>query len=251
MSPTDVIVLMLSGALAGVLNAIAGGGTFLTFPALVYVGLPSVSANASATLAAFPGYLASSWAFRTSIRFEGSLGLLAATVVVGIGGAVGGLLLISTSEQYFEWIVPWLLLTSTAVFALRPTVMGCFGRLGDLQPRTFGSVLVLLLVAIYGGYFNGGLGIVILATLGLLGINNIHGMNGLKNLFSAAISLVAVGTFILAGLVAWKPAAVVALSSAFGGYLGARISRGITNDRIMRCVVVIIGATMSAIFFLR
>lgn len=243
-------IILLAGFLAGAVNAIAGGGTLLTFPALVWVGVPPIMANATATLTAIPGYVGSTWAFRREIAAEGSLGL---GVIVGLsaaGGLVGAILLIMTPGDNFVGIAPWLLLLATLGFAFGPRLVSISRAAGASGAGPVLSAVALGVVAVYGGYFNGGLGIMLLAVLGLIGFENIHGMNGLKNLLSTVLAMVSVATYITADLIAWEQAALMALATAAGGYFGARHSRRIRNPAHLRKAIVAIGALMTASFFL-
>lgn len=251
----DWLLLALAGAAAGVLNAVAGGGTFLTLPALIHVGVPPVAANATATLTALPGYLGSAWGFRHDMRAEGALGLRAMVAIGALGSVIGALLLVVTPGATFLWIVPWLMLVATILFAAGPVLVERMrrrrGGAGGGAPGPAVSAAALLAVSIYGGYFNGGLGILLLAAFGLLGHADLHGMNGLKNLLSAVLSLVSVVTFIAAGLIVWDKALVMAASATLGGYAGARLSRRVRRTRILRAVITLIGAGMTLAFFLR
>ena len=244
----SLAVLVVAGLAAGVLNAVAGGGTFLTFPALVWLGIPPVSANATATLTALPGYVASAWAFRRDIRPEGALRLRTMLALTVAGGLAGALLLMLTSDDVFSGVVPWLLLAATLLFAFGPRLMPLLSGRG-LGPAA--SAVALLAVSVYGGYFNGGLGIMLLATFGLMGFTNLHGMNGLKTLCSAILAIVAVAAYIAAGLIAWDAALALALATTAGGYLGGHFSRRIRNTAALRAGIVAVGAVMTLVFFLR
>mgnify|MGYP003123221467 CR=1 FL=1 len=245
------LVLILAGLSAGALNAVAGGGTFLSFPALVWAGVPPVMANATATLAALPGYLSSTWAFRDDIRNSRSLPFVMVVAVAAIGGALGAGLLLVTPAAVFEGVVPWLLAFATAIFALGPRITAFLQRHGSGRAGVGIAALVLLLVTTYGGYFNGGVGILLLAALGLIGLSNLNEMNGLKNLVSSILSLVSVIVYIGAGLIAWEQAIVLGLACATGGYLGAALSRRITRPVLLRAFITLVGAAMTVIFFLR
>jgi hypothetical protein len=247
----DLILLSVAGFAAGVLNAVAGGGTFLSLPALIAVGVPPVAANATATLAALPGYLSSAWGFRHDMQAEGALSLPAIAVCGTAGGLLGALLLIITPGDAFLWIVPWLLLLATVMFALGPGLMAHAQGRGGASVGVAVSAAAVLVVSIYGGYFNGGLGIMLLATFGLLGYRNLHGMNGLKTTLSALLSLVSSVAFIAADLIAWEQALPMAVSTMIGGYVGARASRRITRTDLLRHFVTAVGALMALIFFLR
>lgn len=240
---------MLAGLAAGALNAVAGGGTFISFPALVWLGVPPVMANATATLAALPGYFSSAWAFRNDIEAEGALGLKALFGLSALGGLLGALLLTVTSEEAFVGLVPWLLLLATLVFAFGPKITAALS--GGAGLGVVGASAVIVIVSVYGGYFNGGLGIMLLAALGLMGFENLHGMNGLKNLLSALLSTVSAIALAVAGLIAWDSALVLALATMAGGYIGAAYARKITNMALLRGGIVAVGLIMTLLFFLK
>jgi uncharacterized membrane protein YfcA len=168
-SMVSLLVLGLAGLAAGALNAVAGGGTFLSFPALVWLGVPPVMANATATLTALPGYVSSAWAFRHDMRAEGSLGLRTTFGVAVLGGLLGSVLLMITPDDVFVGVVPWLLLFATLLFALGPWLVPLLAGGGGIGPAF--SIVVLTAVSIYGGYFNGGLGIMLLAAFSLMGLS--------------------------------------------------------------------------------
>lgn len=246
---TDLLMLCLAGTAAGLLNAVAGGGTFLSLPALIYVGVPPVAANATATLSALPGYLSSAWGFRGDMRAEGTLGFGAILSLAALGSIVGAFLLIVTPGETFLWIVPWLLLLATALFAAGPALLKMLQRRGSGVAGPILSGIAILAVSVYGGYFNGGLGIMLLATFGLLGHVDLHGMNGLKNVLSALLSLVSAAAFVWAGLIVWEQAAVMAVSAMAGGYAGARLSRRIVRTDLLRGFITLVGASMTVAFF--
>ena len=246
---SSFFILVLAGLLAGSINALAGGGTLVSFPALMWVGVPPVMSNATATLTALPGYVASAWAYRHDLRAEGALRLRVILCVTALGGLIGAGLLLVTPGDAFVGIVPWLLLSATALFALGPGLIRAV-RSRNIGPAGPGlSAVAIGLVAGYGGYFNGGLGIMLLAVFGLIGFENLHGMNGLKNLLSALLSVVSVATYASAGLIAWDSAVVLALATTLGGYIGARYARGIRHMGLLRGVIIGIGAVMTVVFF--
>ncbi|MXQ08942.1 TSUP family transporter [Alphaproteobacteria bacterium GH1-50] len=246
---TDLLLLCLAGTAAGLLNAVAGGGTFLSLPALFYVGLPPVAANATATLSALPGYLSSAWSFRGDMRAEGTLGFAAILSLAALGSILGAFLLIVTPGETFLWIVPWLLLLATLLFATGPMLLKILRRSGTSVAGPVLSGIAILAVSVYGGCFNGGLGIMLLATFGLLGHVDLHGMNGLKNVLSALLSLVSAAAFVWAGLIVWEQAAVMAASAMAGGYAGARLSRRIVRTDLLRGFITLVGASMTVAFF--
>lgn len=242
------VTLTIAGILAGALNAVAGGGTFLTFPALVWLGVPPIMANATATIGALPGYASSAWGYRSDVSAEGTLGLRAIVGLGALGGLLGAGLLLVTPGAVFEGLVPWLLLLATVLFALGPRVLA-FVRARGFGPA--GPVLsgaAVLAVSIYGGYFNGGLGILLLAMLGLIGFVNLHGMNGLKVLLSAVLSLVSAAAYAAAGLIDWRAALIMAVATTIGGYLGARGAKLIRMDHL-RIGITCVGLVMTVLFF--
>lgn len=245
----ELLVLGIAGFSAGALNAVAGGGTFISFPALVWIGIPPVMANATATLTALPGYAGSAWAFRHDMQAEGPVGLRLMLGIAVFGGLLGALLLTVTSDEAFVGLVPWLLLLATAVFAAGPWLLPRLA--GGAGLGLAGAVAVLLAVSVYGGYFNGGLGIMLLAAFGLMGFRNLHGMNGLKNVLSTLLSFVSALTLALAGLIAWKSALVLALATTAGGYVGAAYARKITNMALLRAGIVAVGLIMTILFFMK
>lgn len=241
----DGAVLIAAAFFAGILNAIAGGGTFLTFPALVYAGVPPVAANATSAVAVFPGYLGGAAGFRRElVRFDRRL-LCRLAVVSLAGSLIGSLLLLVSSDEVFRAIIPVLLLTATACFAFQERVQRWAGS-GRIRIRPYGAPGIVL-VSLYGGYFNGGLGIVLLALFALWGMRDLAAMNGLKNAVSFVISIISVITFAAAGIVAWPAALMMMAASVAGGYAGAALAR-VLRARVVRGIIIAIGLSMSAIF---
>lgn len=241
-------VLIVAGFFAGILNAIAGGGSFLTFPALVYAGIPPVSANATSAVAVFPGYLGAAAGFRKEILAFDKKILRHYLFLSIAGGLIGSLLLLVTSNAVFSAIVPWLLLFATLVFAFGKR---CTEWLSTAhKPLHKAETPILLAVSIYGGYFNGGLGIILLAAFITFGMQDLHLMNGLKNGMSLVLSTVSVITFAVAGIVQWPQAVVMMAATTIGGYLGALLAKAMPA-RLLRLSIVSIGFIMTIIFFLR
>lgn len=244
----DFVLLFLAGIIAGIMNAVAGGGTFTSFPALVFTGVSPVVANATSTVAALPGYLAATIGFRREISKLDGAPLRKLSIWTMIGGAAGSALLLISSKQTFALLVPLLLLLATVVFywsepvrllaARWQTVVTPFG-LGTLLP-----------VAIYGGYFNGGLGIILLALFAMWGMRDLHQMNGMKSWLSFVLSLMALAIFAVAGRIVWGPAAIMSVGTIMGGYAGPAISRRIPL-RILRLLIAAVGFSMSAICYWR
>ncbi|OJT97042.1 MAG: hypothetical protein BGN82_06335, partial [Alphaproteobacteria bacterium 65-7] len=218
------LLLVVAAFGAGVLNTVAGGGTFLTFPALVWAGIPPVAANATSTVAVFPGYLSGAAGFRRELSgFDPRL-LKKIVALTALGGLAGSGLLLISSNQAFSLIVPFLLAFATLVFAFGDRLQA-WARARALD--TQGGALPTLLVAVYGGYFNGGLGIVLLALFSLWGMRDLNAMNGLKNALSFVLSVLSVITFAWAGLVAWPQAVAMMAAAALGGYAGAPLARAL------------------------
>lgn len=244
----EALLLFAAGFFGGMLNAVAGGGTFITFPALVFTGIPPVVANATSTVAALPGYLSSAIAFRGDIRAIHDAPFAKLTIWTMIGGAIGSGLLLVSSNEAFSALVPFLLLVATLVFSFADDVRRMASRWRSVvMPFGLG---ILLPVAIYGGYFNGGLGIVLLAVFAMWGMTDLHQMNGLKCWLSFALSAVAFAIFAAGGSVAWGPAAIMAVGTITGGYAGAPVARRIPRT-ILRLLIAVIGFGMTAIFFWR
>ncbi len=245
MTFADALTLGLAAFGAGMLNTVAGGGTFLTFPALVLTGIAPVAANATSAVAVFPGYLAGAIGFRAELGQIPRARLVRLSAVTIAGGLAGSLLLMISSNAVFSQIVPGLLLFATLVFLFGDRLRGLAARwgLGEGAAGLFG----LLLVSVYGGYFNGGLGIMLLALFSLWGMNDLHQMNGLKNGLSFVLSAISVAAFALAGLVAWPQAVLMMLASTIGGYAGAPLARALPRS-VLRGVIAVVGFGMTAIF---
>ncbi|TQS70192.1 sulfite exporter TauE/SafE family protein [Rhodobacteraceae bacterium] len=242
------IVLALAGLGAGALNAIAGGGTFLSFPALIWAGVPPIMANATATFAALPGYVGSVWAYRGDIEAGGTPSLVRVLASGCAGGLFGAGLLLVTPEELFAGVIPWLLLVATVAFAAGPAFVRHMTRSGRSLSQAAALGLVFG-VSVYGGYFNGGLGIILLAAFGIMGMTDLHRMNGLKNLMSVVLSLVSVITYTAAGLIDWHGLVIVGVFCAIGGYIGAALARRIRNMALLRGFIVAIGAVLTIVFF--
>ena len=245
---TDTLMMLAAGFFGGMLNAVAGGGTFITFPALVASGVPVVMANATSTVAALPGYLAAAIGFRHDIaKIERHL-VIRLTLWTLLGGTIGSCLLLVSSNKAFAALVPFLLLAATSIF-----IWGARVREWAAQHRNmvvpFGAG-TMVPVAIYGGYFNGGLGIVLLALFALWGMTNLNQMNGLKSWLSFALSVISFVIFAIGGQVAWLPAAVMSIGTILGGYLGAPVARRIPVPWL-RALIATIGFGMTALFFWR
>jgi hypothetical protein len=244
----DWVLLAVAGFAAGVLNAIAGGGSFLTFPALVLVGLPPIIANATSAVAVFPGYFGGAYGFRHELRSVEPGKLRRMIIVTLVGGGLGSLLLLITPAGVFRQVVPWLLAIATLLFAFGGQVTAwCRNHLNIDSPWT--EAVLLMLVCIYGGYFNGGLGIMMLALFSALGITSLHVMNGLKNGLSFVLSSISVSIFAMAGIVSWPQAGLMMLFATLGGYAGAYLARALPGS-VVRTGIVVIGTVMSLLFYI-
>ncbi|MDA9074779.1 sulfite exporter TauE/SafE family protein [Amylibacter sp.] len=244
----EVVLLITASFFAGIINSIAGGGSFLTFPALVFAGVPTIAANATSAVAVFPGYLSGALGFAKELKaFPKSKFLLLIFLSIS-GGVLGSILLLITPEVVFSFIIPWLLGFATLLFAFGNYVSKLAEKTSD--SNGFKSNIATLLVCIYGGYFNGGLGIVLLALFSTLGMRDIHLMNGLKNIMSFALSAASVVTFAIAGIVFWKYAIIMMIAATIGGYFGVIVARKLPKS-IIRIIIVIIGTIMTFIFFIK
>jgi uncharacterized protein len=246
-------LLLLAALAAGVLNAIAGGGSFLTFPALVFTNVPAIPANATSAVAVSPGYLGSVLGFRAELAALPRARLWQEGLVCAVGGLAGAALLLVTPAKVFAVVVPWLLLFATGLFAAGPRVLALReARAGgaDRPPHPVARTLGLAVVAVYGGYFNGGLGILLMALYTLSGEKDVNTANALKNLNSLVLSVLSVAAFAWAGAIHWPQAGLMALGTTAGGFWGAGLARRLPAA-VVRAVVIITGGVMAVVFFVR
>jgi uncharacterized protein len=240
------LLIFLAALIGGAVNSIAGGGTLLTFPAIVWLGVPPISANATSTVALWPGSFGSMWAYRDEVRGARTW-LIWFTAPSIAGGIVGAQLLLHTSPDRFDAIVPFLVLGATVLFLLQQPLSRRLVRkapdeqdAGNALPRpSVWFIAGQFAVAVYGGYFGAGIGILMLATLGAMGLTNIHRMNGLKNWGAMCINAIAAITFVLSGIVTWPVAAAMAAGGLAGGYGGARLALRVGQKWVRRAVVAI------------
>jgi uncharacterized protein len=252
---SHAIVLFFGAAIAGTLNAIAGGGSFVSFPILLFTHVPPVPANATNTVALWPGLAASTVAYLK--RLNAPMRLLIPMLVTSVaGGWAGALLLLKTPQQTFMHLVPWLLLSGTLLFAFGNKIRSIAGRgsaVDDLHQLSWQAVTVTsileFLLAIYGGYFGAGIGFVTLGMLSALGMRDVLAMGAIRTLMAAAINAAAVITFIAAGAVLWPQCVVMIAAALTGGWFGARYAQK-ADPRKMRLVIIGVGLTMSTYFFL-
>ncbi len=249
MGVLTLALLFVAAALGGALNSVAGGGSFVAFPSLLFAGVPAVVANATNTVALWPAGLASAFAYRKDVPGPASrLAVLSATSLVG--GVLGAELLLKTSDTTFVRILPWLLLVATVLFTLGKRLTSKLG-VGSASPRTLVIVAVVqTVIAVYGGYFGGGMGILMLATMSLAGMTDIHAMNALKTILSSVINGVAVVLFVAAGAVAWRPGVVMVAGGILGGYFGAVLAKRVSPARV-RTFVGVVAWAMTIYFFVK
>jgi uncharacterized protein len=257
MHAAQAITLFITALLAGAINSVAGGGSFLTVPTLIITGVPAVPANATSTVALWPGSLASAGAYRRELSARGPF--LYLTVIISlVGGILGAILLLLTPSSVFVRLLPFLLLGATLLFTFSNPLISWLRRgkpLKDpMNAHSFRELLPLgiaqSVIAIYGGYFGGGIGILMLATLSLMGMRQIHEMNALKTVLATCINGVAVLTFIIARAVVWPQMFVMLIGAVIGGYGGAAIARQL-DPRLIRGVVIVIGFSMTAYFLFK
>jgi uncharacterized protein len=241
----DAFVPLGAAFVAGAMNSVAGGGSFLSFPALVFAGVPPISANATNNAAMWVGQIGSAHGYREEVAAHRSIFVAAITVSIA-GALIGAILLLMTPAKLFERLIPWLLLFATLIFASSPLLTR---KNGVQTPRhATWQVVVQFFVAIYGGYFGAGMGIVMLAVLAFSGLPNFNAQNAIKNVLSVAINGVALIPFIVARIVDWRFALPMAAIALAGGYLGARFFRRLPQ-RVSRSIVIVIGASMTIVFF--
>jgi len=264
MAPLQLTLLVIAAMVAGFMNSIAGAGTLVTFPALVAAGISPIDANATSTVALVPGALGSMWGYRGQIKGSGPWALGFALPSL-LGGGIGAWLLLVTPADRFRAMVPWLVLGATFLFVIQRPVMRWLRHLrgsasdwfdGDpsrdmeltsTRPRPY-ILVYQFLVSVYGGYFGAGVGILMLAVLGFMGLGNIHRMNGLKNWGGLCMNFVAAAMFAFTRFVHWPIALAMAAGAVSGGYLGSRSAQRVPQD-VVRGAVVVIGF-VSGIFML-
>ncbi|HKP86628.1 MAG TPA: sulfite exporter TauE/SafE family protein [Blastocatellia bacterium] len=260
MSLWQGVVIFGAAFIAGMMNSVAGGGTLLTFPALIWIGIDPKAANVTSTVALWPGSLGGMLGFRRELRDSRRLMLLLAPTSI-LGGLIGAYLLLRTPSRAFAAIVPYLILFATVLFAAGEPITRLLRRkkkeTGPAKSENetsrawwIAAAALQLLSATYGGYFGAGNGIVILAFLGLMGLTDIHQMNGLKNYFAVCINVIASAYFILCGPVKWAAASVMVAGAIAGGYGGAGVARKL-GRRFVRGAVIVIGLAMAASLLFR
>lgn len=250
------LFLLGAGLLAGALNAVAGGGSFISFPALVYCGILPISANATNALATWPGLVGASWGYRDRLRPYMRALLILGSVSV-LGGAAGGILVVLTPAHFFAKIIPFLLLTGTLLLLIRfnqtsskRTRQVVMDELDGKVPSSFvgAKSLSQFAVALYGGYFVGGAGLMQMAVLSLFGVEDVQIINGLKNVLGVLMSGAALVFLIAGGKIAWLPACALMVGSTFGGMAGGRMAQKL-NQMLLQRLIIIFGLGITAYFF--
>ena len=253
---SQAILLLLAGLIAGTLNAIAGGGSFISFPMMLLTGVPPVQANASNTVGLWPGLAASGVAYLRLLRVPARL-LVPLLVTSAVGGLGGALLLINTPQRTFQSLIPWLLLFATLLFIFGNRLRAMAGKSAVVEDlhQISGQAIVAtslanLVVSIYGGYFGAGIGFMALAMLAALGLHEIHTMNALRTVTATVINAAAVIAFIVAGVVYWPQCILMIVGSLTGGWFGAKFTQKANPIKVRR-LVILIGVAMTAYFFVK
>jgi uncharacterized protein len=240
------LILFVAAFVGGALNSLAGGGTLVTFPALLFVGLNPIEANASSVVALFPGAFTAAWAYRRSILAIREFNVWQVLVLSLVGGLIGALLLLHTPISIFADLVPSLIMFATVVFAVGNFAPLEAVRRIKLGPRA--ALIALFVIAIYGGYFGGGIGFLMLAAFTLFGMRDINAMNGLKMALVGIMTISAIVAFIVADVVRWPQTIPMLLGSMVGSYAGARWAQRL-DQRLIKGFVIALGAGLTVYFF--
>ncbi len=253
MSPGELAVAGLAALAAGIVNALAGGGTLISFPALLALGVPPIAANVTNTVALVPGYLGGTIAQRSDLTGQGRR-LRIILPVAALGGVAGAALLLVTPESTFAVMIPFLILTAVVLLALGDTVKQQVAvRISQMyggREHLLGPTISVFFAAIYGGYFGGGLGIIVLAVLGIVLVDSFKRINALKQCSSLVINGAAAVVFALSGHVLWLTALVMLLCALLGGYLGGRLA-GRLSSTILQRLVLVIGVVVAVVYSVR
>ncbi len=245
---TQYVLFFVAAAIGGAINAVAGGGSFLLFPVLMFGGLPAVAANVMCTVALWPASLASSVTYWREVKTP--LAVLKNLLVFCVfGSAIGAAMLLHFPEETFAALVPWLLLVATLIFTFGRKLLVKL-RIAHTSTNHLAIYIGMLCIAIYGGYFGAGIGILMLAMLQLAGYQHMHEMNAMKTVLGAAINGVAVVIFIVSGSVTWHWAVVLIAGGITGGYVGTKLALKLHPEKV-RKIVVFIGVATTVYFFLK
>ena len=251
---SQAIILFFAALIAGAVNSVAGGGSFISFPTLLFVGIPPVNANATNTVALWPGQPASVWAYRSELEHLPRRAIVALTVTAIIGGLLGAYVLLITPQATFKGLVPWLMLIATTIFTMSGRITAWVRRRSQHAEHhefsTGRGIFLQIFIAFYLGYFGAGAGILILAMLAVLGMDQIHTMNALKAWLTTVSNGVAAVYFIFRHAIHWPEAVVMIIGAALGGYFGAYFAQK-TKPEHVRMIVIVIGFGLTAYFFAR
>ncbi len=244
----DWLLLGGAGFLAGAMNAVAGGGSFVSLPAMVAAGVPSLNANASSTLALLPGAFTSGFAYRANFRAFSDVSLTALFVTSLAGGLFGALLLIWTPQRAFDHLLPWLLLIGSLTFAFGRQAGRWLRARVQIAPAV--SLAVQFLLGVYGGYFGGAVGIMMMAVWSLLGATDLHAMNASRTLIVGVTNMIAAAVFVIGNLIWWPQTITMLIGATVGAYGAAAITRGLDPEKL-RIVISVLQFAMTALFFWR
>lgn len=247
MNLLDIVLYFSVAGVAASINSAAGGGTFLVFPMLMFGGLTPIAANVTSTIALWPGSVVSAVTYSKKHRYDMKT-LYPLLMVSAMGGALGTLILLDTPDLVFKSLVPWLLLGATLIFTFGQQAVAWLRKHSGQKHELLAGIFQFT-IAMYGGYFGAGIGILMLAMLQIMGHSEIHQMNGIKSLLGSTINAVAVAIFLFSGKIIWDVAAVLIAGAMFGGYFGTRLALKISPKKI-RLMVSAIGFSMAAYFFL-
>lgn len=250
MSTTELLIIAGAALIAGMVNALAGGGTLITFPVLTALGIPPIHANITNTIALCPGYFGGSWAQRKDLKGQKNRLILLVPAAV-LGGIGGGVLILFTGEKLFSGIVPWLILMAALLLAFQPLIKKWISRKEAQnvaeKKNNIGSALLVFPATIYGGYFGAGLGVILLAVLGLSIKDNMVRLNALKQVLSLSANVAAAVFFLFSDKVHWLVAGVMMVCALIGGFLGGKLAGKMKPD-ILRWIIVVAG--ISVFFFM-
>ena len=242
----EILLLFVAALFSGAINAVAGGGTFLTFGALTLIGVPPIAANATSSITQFPGYVTSTLAYRDDIKRFWREALLLAVVSAG-GALLGAMALLTLDNISFRLMVPWLLLAATLLFAVGPRLKP--KSTATPRPRAnWAGPVIQTVTAVYGGFFGAGMGVMMLATLGLTGNADYHRLNAMKNLLSIIVAAVAIIIFVSGGVISWPHALAMIPGVALGGYAGVWLARRVPQP-VLRALVITVGIGLSLYYF--
>lgn len=247
MAMHDVLLLLGVGLIGGLWNAVAGGATLFTFPALMIVGLPPVVANATNFLGLLPSNAAALFAYKDELRQIGRA-LFPMIFVSGAGAVVGSLLLVWSDAETFVVLIPFLILTAVLLFAFGDQARRALVHFAGAAQTSWAAAVLLFLASIYGGYFGAGLGIILLAVAQLLGYSGFHQANAIKNLLATSFTVISISVFGLGGLIDWTAGLIMIIGSTLGGYSGGRLAKKVNQD-VLRVAVTLFGLVLAATYF--